>query len=131
MKYLEIFDVLEKKGIYVFTLDDLLMIFPSDRNTLKQQIHYWRKNGWVQTLKKGLYEINYPRRKALPDFFIANRLYEPSYVSLETALSYYSLIPEVAMGVTSVTVKATRRFRNPYGFFHYRKIVERAYCGRR
>jgi len=131
MKYMEVYSELERRDIYVFSIDDLLKIFSSERDILKQQIFYWRKKGWIKTLKKGIYEINYPKRKMLPDFFIANRLYEPSYVSLETALSYYSLIPEVAMGVTSVTTKPTREFRNHYGFFGYRTIVERGYLGYR
>jgi len=133
MKYTELYNKLEKAGIYVITLDDLLKIFPSNanRNVIKQQISYWKKSGWILSLKKGLYEVVYLRRKVLSDLFIANRLYEPSYVSLETALSYYSIIPEVAMGVTSVTTKPTREFRNHYGFFKYRSIVERAYRGYR
>jgi hypothetical protein len=35
------------------------------------------------------------------------------------------------MGVTSVTTKPTRKFRNYYGFFTYKSIVERAYAGYR
>ena len=114
MKYTELYNELEKAGIYVFTLDDLVKIFPSNanRNVIKQQISYWKKSGRIIPLKKGLCEVVYLRRKVLSDLFIANRLYEPSYVSLETALAYYSIIPDVAMGVTSVTTKPTREFRN-------------------
>jgi len=129
MKYMGVYSELERRRIYVFSMDDLLKIFSSEKDILKQQISYWRKRGWIRTLKKGLYEIKYPKRKMLSDLFIANKLYEPSYVSLETALSYYSLIPEVAMGVTSVTTKPTREFRNHYGFFSYRTVVGRAYLG--
>ncbi|MBU4341940.1 MAG: hypothetical protein KJ928_05035 [Candidatus Altiarchaeota archaeon] len=131
MKYMDVYSELKERGIYVFSIDDLLKIFSSERDIVKQQIFYWKRKGWVRTLKKGIYEIDYPKRKELPDLFIANRLYEPSYVSLETALSHYSLIPEVAIGVTSVTTKPTREFRNHYGFFKYRTVVERAYCGYR
>lgn len=131
MKYTELYDKLENSRIYVFNIDDILKLFPSNRDIIKQQIFYWKKQGWIKILKKGLYEIVYPKRRILSDMFIANKLYDPSYVSLETALSYYSIIPEVAMGVTSVTTKPTREFRNHYGFFRYRCIVKRAYLGYR
>ena len=52
-------------------------------------------------------------------------------VSLETALSYYSLIPEVAMAVTSITVKSTRTFRNVHGLFTYRTVRRECFIGYR
>lgn len=127
---MDVYDRFESLGLPVFSLDDLMKTFPGDRDTVKQQLSGWKKKGWVLNLKKGIYELAYPRRTVKSDLFIANKLYEPSYVSLETALSYYSLIPDVAMGgVTSVTSKATRELRNQYGFFSYRSIVERGFLG--
>jgi predicted transcriptional regulator of viral defense system len=126
---MDVYTRLGSLGLNVFSLDDLLRVFPADRNTAKQQLHYWKNKGWIINLKRNIYELAYPGNAAKPDFYIANRLYEPSYISLETALSYYSLIPDVAMGVTSITTKPTREFRNHYGFFSYRSIVDRAYQG--
>jgi hypothetical protein len=48
---------------------------------------------------------------------------------LETALSHYNLIPEVAIAVTSVTTKVTRQFKNQHGLFIYRSVQPRAFCG--
>lgn len=130
MEFKEIFRVLEKNRYYVFSFDDLLRFYPSARKTnLKQLLYRWRKKGWVSSLKKGLYELTYPRPFDVPDMYIANRLYTPSYVSLETALSYYSLIPEVAMAVTSVTVKSTRTFKNGHGLFTYRTVKRECFRG--
>jgi predicted transcriptional regulator of viral defense system len=130
MKYMDVYDRFESLGLSVFSLDDLMKSFPGDRDTVKQQLSYWKKKGWVLNLKKGIYELAYPRRTVKSDLYIANRLYEPSYVSLETALSYYSIIPDVAMGaVTSVTAKTTRELSNQYGLFSYRSIVERGFLG--
>lgn len=124
MKYTELCNALETAGMYVFDIDDALKLFPADRKVVKQQIYHWKKLGWLKPLKKGLYELVYLRKGQSSDLFIANKLYEPSYVSLDTALSYYSIIPEVAMGVTSITTKPTRKFRNHYGFFAYKSIVD-------
>jgi predicted transcriptional regulator of viral defense system len=55
-------------------------------------------------------------------FLIANKLYVPSYVSFEMALSYYGLIPEGVYSVTSATTKKTAKFKTPIGEFAYRNF---------
>ncbi|MFA5361871.1 MAG: hypothetical protein WC335_01300 [Candidatus Omnitrophota bacterium] len=83
----------------------------------------------LTSLKRGLYELIYPKDSGIPDMYIANVLYSPSYVSLETALSNYSIIPEVSMAVTSITTKATRKFKNKHGLFIYHTVNPRAFNG--
>jgi predicted transcriptional regulator of viral defense system len=60
---------------------------------------------------------------------VANKIYEPSYVSLEFALSYHGVIPEAVYEITSVTTKATRRFETLGKVFSYRKIKKAAFTG--
>jgi hypothetical protein len=62
---------------------------------------------------------------------IAFRLYSPSYISLEKALSVYGIIPEMVYGITSVTPKTTREFRNKFGDFTYRHIKPTLFFGYR
>ena len=92
-------------------------------------LYRWKNRGWIYALKKGVYELSYPKDFIIPDMHIANKLYSPSYVSLETALSNYSIIPEVAMAVTSITTKPTRRFKNKHGLFLYHTIKADAFTG--
>jgi hypothetical protein len=54
--------------------------------------------------------------------YIANLLHGPSYVSLEYALSHYSLIPERVTEVTSVTPGRSKRYQTPIGYFSYHHI---------
>ena len=54
-------------------------------------------------------------------------IYGPSYVSLETALHYYGLIPERVEAMTSVTGARSRRFFTPVGLFIYRGVPMNAY----
>lgn len=76
------------------------------------------KSGDLVTLKNGLYipgpKINI--RKPEP-FLMANHLWGPSYVSLESALSYWGFIPERVYEITSVTAKATKTYKTPVGRF--------------
>lgn len=66
----------------------------------------------------------------MPDeYLLANILYQPSYISLEFALSYYSLIPESVYLITSVTTKPTREFAVGKLFFSYQTIKKQAFVG--
>lgn len=80
-------------------------------------------------MKRGLYELTYPKDFTIPDLYVANKLYHPSYVSLETALSHYSIIPQISMAVTSITTKPTRRFKNKHGLFIYHTIRSEMFTG--
>jgi predicted transcriptional regulator of viral defense system len=130
MRFLEIAQKLAEKKYYVFSFAELSVFYPNaNSSSLRQYLSRWKKNGWIGTLKKGLYELKFPEDRRLPDLFIANKMYGPSYVSLETALSHYSLIPEVAMAVMSLTSKTTRRFKNAHGLFVYRSVRPEAMRG--
>lgn len=132
MKYVEFLDRLQKNRYFIFSLEDLLILFPqTKKKTILNQVSSWSKRGYIIRLKKNLYEIAQKGigRFEIPDLFIANRLYIPSYISLETALSIYNIIPEVAFGVTSVTTNPTKRFKNKHGEFSYFSCQPKAYTG--
>jgi len=61
--------------------------------------------------------------------YIANRIYRPSYISLQTALSFYGIIPEAVTNVTSVTTLKTAEFENRFGTFSYKTIQPRFFFG--
>lgn len=130
MDFRDLYKTLEKNRYFVFSFEDLLSFYPNEKKTnLKKMVYRWREKGWIYSIKKGLFEITYPRDLAIPDMHIANRLYYPSYVSMETALSNYSIIPEVSMAVTSITTKPTRRFKNKHGLFIYHTVKPAAFTG--
>jgi len=130
MNFKEVYKTLEKNKYYIFSYEDIVSFCLHEKKaSLKQALHRWKKKGWIYSLKKGLYELSYPKEFVISDMYIANRLYAPSYVSLETALSNYSIIPEVSMAVTSITTKPTRRFKNKHGLFIYRTIKPALFTG--
>ena len=91
-----------------------------------KKMHFLVKEGKILRLKRGLYCVNPKFSGRSVDFMaIANCLYTaPSYVSLETALAHYELIPEAVMGISSVTKGRTKRFVTPIGWFMYQTIPE-------
>lgn len=130
MNFKELYKTLERNKYYVFSYNDLLSFYPDEKKaTLQKAIYRWTKKGWIYSLKKGIYELTYPKDFSISDMYIANQLYSPSYVSLETALSNYSIIPEVSMAVTSITTKPTRKFKNKHGLFIYRTVKPVAFTG--
>lgn len=130
MRFEELYRKLSEKQYPVFSMEDVGFFFPKEKkDTLKQSLSRWKKNGFIASLRKGLYELVYPEPRVLSDMYLANRIYSPSYVSLETALSHYSLIPEVSMTVLSITSKPTRRFKNHHGLFMYSSVQPKAFCG--
>jgi len=77
----------------------------------------------LQQIKRGLYIAGPRITSSKPDpFLLANHLLGPSYVSLESALSYHGLIPEKVFEITSVTIKAKRRFSTPLGVYSYTRL---------
>jgi len=67
------------------------------------------KTGDLIQLRKGLYMTSTEIDEVTADpFLIANHLYGPSYVSLDSALSYWGLIPERVYQITSVCFKSSK-----------------------
>ena len=84
----------------------------------------WQREGRVRKLRNGLYLNAEVRLRGPADhFLVANRLYEPSYVSLHAALHYWGLIPEAVFEVTSVSTRKTAMFRVGGVRYSYRQIA--------
>ena len=79
--------------------------------------------GDIVRVKKGLYVFAAPfRRQLIVREQLANLMYGPSYVSLDSALSFHGLIPERIEAVTSVTTGRSRAFDTPFGAFIYQSL---------
>jgi predicted transcriptional regulator of viral defense system len=101
----------------------VLLAGPVNPADLCRQLSRWTKAGRLIQLRRGVYTLAPPYQKIKPHpFLIANRLLPASYVSLQSALDYYGLIPDVAHGVTSVTTKRPHRWQTPLGSFIFHHI---------
>ncbi|MEW6408488.1 MAG: type IV toxin-antitoxin system AbiEi family antitoxin domain-containing protein [Patescibacteria group bacterium] len=114
----------------VFSTRDLQLFDKVSKHTLETQISNWVKKGELIQLKKGLYCFNPKISGAeISKLVIANKLYEPSYISLEYALSYYGIIPDVVFQITSITNKKTSKFENKLGIFYYHHVKSLMFFG--
>lgn len=99
---------------------ETLLVGESDAAKAKVQLSRWHKAGKLIQLKRGYYVLAEPYRRTIVNrYYIANLLKWPSYLSLEKALEFYGLIPDVISEYTSVTTKRANRFRSEVGSFRY------------
>jgi predicted transcriptional regulator of viral defense system len=123
------------KDLPVFKADDLLF-----SNANKKHINIilsrWSKSKKIVRLKKGLYSsgvfIENSRKEGfLSDFsiYIANNVYQPSYLSLEYVLYEYNILTEMPKNFTSVSLSKTAKFSNMFGKFIYHSIKKDLFTG--
>lgn len=86
-------------------------------------------SGTFIRLKKGLYVVS-PKvsNQTLSVELISNHLYGPSYISFETALSMYGLIPERAYTIKSATAKRGKKYTNSIGDFKYISVPDKYFA---
>jgi hypothetical protein len=81
------------------------------------------RSGALIQLRRGLYAT----RPDINPLCVAASLYGPSYISYETALSFYGLIPEAVHEIISATLKRPRQFENGMGRFRFHAVPEEVY----
>lgn len=94
------------------------------------------KRGAIVRLRRNLYVArsyldNVERRGIYSDYveFAANKLYSPSYLSLDYVLHQHNMLTEIPRNMTSVGLRKTDRFSNELGNFIYHKIKEELFHG--
>lgn len=122
--------LIQKAAAFPLFGDELCSALGEPPAKIHQQLSRWARAGKIIRLKRGLYTLPEGlRRSELSQHWLANTLYSPSYLSLETMLSWYDLIPERVMAVTSVTTLKTATFDNPLGRFVYRHLKPELFFG--
>lgn len=102
-----------------FDISVLASLYPGTKH-INEKAQRLEESGLIVRLKKGMY-VAHPSETGVPlnRNLIANHLYGPSYVSLQTALRYYGLTPERVNLVQSITTKHKRKFETPVGDYDY------------
>ncbi len=126
MQKLNLFEVQQKLKNKIFSNQDLIANFGANKRAVEAFLSYNYREGKIQRIRRGIYSFT---GENIDPFSIANTIYNPSYISLETALSFYGLIPEVVYSVTSITTKATREFVFNDINYSYQSIKMAAFTG--
>jgi predicted transcriptional regulator of viral defense system len=97
---------------------------------VRRQLDRWVRSGRILMLRRGVYTVREPHaRQQLHPFVAANALQKASYVSLQSALSHYGLIPEHVPVVTSVTTRRPETIETPIGSFSFRHLSAKLFFG--
>ena len=95
----------------------------SDYQRPNDKISELLKSKELISIRRGLYIAGPKLDLATPEpFLIANHLRGPSYVTLESALSYWNMIPERTYELSSATIKTSKKYKTPVGRFSYQQL---------
>ncbi|OGI06886.1 MAG: hypothetical protein A3I68_05855 [Candidatus Melainabacteria bacterium RIFCSPLOWO2_02_FULL_35_15] len=119
MSKIEIYKKLLRSKKQIYTVSDLKKILGLRKdNSIYQAIKRLKKEGLLEGLANGIYKlIDTPSN----DFVIANNLYCPSYISLETALNYYGILIQTPYIISSITTRRNKLIKQKdkeFTFFH-------------
>jgi predicted transcriptional regulator of viral defense system len=119
MSFQEAIQIYAEQPINKQLLLDMLKEYKRPHDKIDELV----KQQMLVQVKRGLYVAG-PRLSIVsPEpFLIANHLYGPSYVSLETALSHWGLIPERVYEISSVTTNNSKTYKTAIGRFSYKHM---------
>lgn len=116
------------KPFRVFSVADILKW---DRNFDTRRLVEWQQKNYVRRIINRWYMLTDEPQNENLLYLAANRIYAPSYVSFESALAFYHLIPEGVFSITSATTLKTHQFTTSLGTFIYRHLKPELFFGYR
>ena len=120
MEFTELLQIVQDEPVFE---TGLLLSGDVHPGEIYRQLSRWRQTGKIYQLRRGLYCLAPPFQKVTPHpFLVANRLLPRSYVSLQSALAFYGMIPEYVPVTTSVTTGRPSHWVTPLGPFDFRHI---------
>jgi predicted transcriptional regulator of viral defense system len=129
MKFSEIMEIVADEPVFE---TELLVAGQSDPSDLRRQLSRWTKAGKIHQVRRGLYALASPFQKIKPHpFVVANRLVRSSYVTSQSALAFYGMIPEHVSSVTSVTTLRPGQWKTPLGIFQFHHLRSTLFFGYR
>lgn len=120
MKFSELLRIARKEPVFT---TGLLLAGDTTSASVRCQLSRWVREGRIISLRRGCYTLAAPYTDRSPSpFMVANAMKQASYVSCQSALEWYGLIPEAVLSVTSVTSGRPGKVNNSLGTFFYRHI---------
>jgi len=97
---------------------------------IRRQLDRWVKRGRIRQLRRGVYMLQKPYvSNVAHPFAVANALKKASYVSLQSALAHYGMIPEYVPVTTSVTTGRPEECDTAVGRYQFRHISPKRFFG--
>jgi len=127
MQFREVLTIARNNPVFP---SSLLLAGRGSAGSLRRQLDRWVKSGRLIQLRRGVYSVAPPYQADAPHpFLLANHLRKSSYVSLQSALSHYGMIPEFVPATTSVTIGRPQELQTALGRFVFRHVKKEAFFG--
>jgi predicted transcriptional regulator of viral defense system len=111
-----------------FTTQDLAALFPGSEDRRYGLVKRAIASGEIVHIRRGLYCLARKyQKKGMNLYALAQHVYGPAYISLESALSWHGWIPEAVHAITSVSFKKSKEFRTPLGVFSYDRVPQEVF----
>jgi len=110
----------------VFSTRDIEKYFPGFDS---RRLFEWQHKGYIHKLVNKWYLFSECVVDEQLLFRISNCIYRPSYISLESALAYYHLIPEAVYTQKAITTRKTLNYTTPVGTFDYHSLKPGLFFG--
>lgn len=124
MNYLEFSK--EMKDFPAFSLRDAAKL---SSKVYHHRLVDWQKKGYITRVANGIYLFSDAEVDELYHYYLSGRVYEPSYISLESAFAFYGFIPESVYRVTAVSTRKTWQTSFNDIIFSYRTISRNCFWG--
>lgn len=111
-----------------FSVREVEQLYPGFE---RENLLNWQKKGRIVRIRNGWYSVTGRISSEEHLYWVANKIYRPSYVSLETAFSHYGWIPEAVFTITSISTQKTQTFDTPVGHFRYSSVKPSLFFGYR
>ena len=127
MKFENLLQLLNGENIFS---SSILLAGNVSVHAIRRQLSRWVVSGKLIQVRRGLYAVARPYSGTQPHpFLVANMIKGASYVSLQSALAHYGMIPEYVPVITSVTTGRTEEITNKLGMFQFSHIKKELFWG--
>ena len=111
-----------------FTGLEVAALFPGSKDRRSGLVKRAIASGEIIHIRRGMYCLDSKYRKHPVSLYsLSQRIYGPSYISLESALSRHGWIPEAVHTITSVSLNKSRDFKTSLGIFSYTRVPQKVF----
>ena len=122
-----ILDFIERmKPLGVFSRADIEVVYP---DLDPRRLYEWQLKGYILKLRNSWYCLPDFLKESYSTWIIANTVHTPSYISMESALSFYGILPEGVHMCTSVSTNRTLRINMAGHTYEFSRLREKHYRG--
>jgi predicted transcriptional regulator of viral defense system len=111
-----------------FTSQDVATLFSESRDRRYSLVKRAIAAGEIIHIRRGLYCLAMKYQKKKVNFYaLAQHIYGPSYVSLESTLRWHEWIPEAVYTITNSSLGKSKEFKTPLGVFSYSRVPQKIF----